>query len=525
MKKYLLYATSLLLVFALVACSTETTTKKSKKKSKKDKETVEETVETEDTDTTEPEITEETETEITTETSSSSNVIISDTCEYIDISNCTTSDYVTLNDDTYSIYTYLNYVYGVDYDYDKLIDRLWDIYDGVDAEITGFTETQTDKSAYADKSRYYYSYMSVDYKLTRSDTMAVSFYTVKEQYISESNESIRNAKSYNIDPNTGDDIPLSSIISMEGEFKGWIENDLWFEEDALPGFEDLIESMELDDFTWVLTSKGIKVIFDPGVVLPEERGFYTVDFDLGYLEPAIKLDFWSDYPANRVTEFYNGDYLDYIYSEGNYSYTIDYLRDEYDYLNGISITTEESSLKYSDFWGFSHKAYLVESNGSKYIYISVSMENDYNAYYIFDVTDSSDMTYVATISGEITNFINPDSIVITRRIQKLSTVNGYAEAFINSEGIIELKDDMYFLTNSHEFNVVKDITGGAGADFGDTYTVKAGTTLYYIATDDESYVIMTDGDNYIRFTSESYDDIDGQSIYDVFDTEDIQFAG
>lgn len=536
MKRFLLSLTSLILIFSLIGCSSDTNTSKKKNKhKKKSKETtIEETIDTEESsesteestiETSETEIIETSTSETEDVTTNVTNISIVKDNDYIDTYVEPYSYQLNLNDNTYSIYTSLDYLY-TDYGYISLSDSLDKINSDNEERINTFIEDQTKISTYSDKDKYFFDYCSITQNLCRTDKQVLSGYSITDMYLSASGAQTVAITTYNFDSETGNSINLSELITNEDQFRGIMYNSIWNQDFAYEDFEDTLDSIDFDNLDYVITTKGIQIIFAPGLVLPVSSGIYTYSLEYSYEPDLFRYDLWSNYPSDRITKSYSSDTYDFFYNEDDLiSFDITYTTDEYDTYNSVTISNGSDVSKKFDFWGFDHESYLVEIDGKSYIYIKTTVENDYTCYYVFNVSDPNNFEYVDSVLGSINSFINPRLFVYDRTIQKLSTVSGYTYAHIGEDGLIELDSDLYYISPNISFPVIKDIVGYIGDNFDEEYIVKVGSELTYIATDYESFVILFDGSEYILFPSSSSTEISGESVYDVFNNDYILFAG
>lgn len=508
------------------------------------KETEETTVETtkETTAETANETTVETtkETETTVAHSGNDVVIKKDTYEFNGIDIDSYYDSYRLNDGNFFIDTRIDEFAPYDCS-DELADALLDLNSVFNDNIDDFYDLSYDVSYYVDKDEYYFYTKSISQDIKRSDDQVFSSLTGFFTYESLNEVYTNEYVGINIDPTTGNTIELSSIINEknEAEFKSYLENDLSMTLTDYDKINSAIENRELNYFQYVINPNGITIIFNEGEVAEMEDGFQTV-FISYYLNPEFfKVDLWSKYPGNKILEFQNYGNYDAIVLEDMSTIILEYGEEDYWY-SGVTITGPETSAS-MDFYGYSHDAYYIECNGKKFIYIKAAVENDYDSIEIYDITNSKNYEYVGYDFCDIKNFVNPENFTIYKTIQKISTSTGYQNAKVGSNGEISYIQNEFMIASTRTFRTLAEIPAYTGLDvydsntdpadiitsFTDSCTIPANTTLLYLATDDYSYVVFYDLDNggYYYVESEDYDDVGGLSIYDVFNNEDIMFAG
>ncbi len=540
MKKFLINFATLMLVFAIVGCSA-TSTKSNKKKKHKDKspKETEETIDPDETEETEePEVTEETEettieTEVTEPDTTDSNdatstiTVLSSEYDYLDFQVEPFSYSEECNDGTFNIYTYQDYIYAPVEANDDLALAINDINDEQDKSINKFIEDSVEISTYADKSEYqYYSYNAYT-TVSRTDSQVFSAYIETFKYESMSGNSTNTVDSYNFDATTGLPIALSSIITDEDNFKSNIIFNIENYYDVSSDFEATIKSTDLDDFCYVFTPIGIDVVFAPDEVVPGYECL-RVSFDYRFQPELFAYDLWSNYPENRILSGKTLDASsDCIDIDEENSIFLLYNTDDYDTYTSISVYYNDVNFTIDDMWAYMIEPYYVKSNGNEYLYLAFTEENDWKECYVYNITDPDNITFVGVSSCNLVNFINPDFFYCSKRIQRLSTVNGVSPACIGSEGLIERYTNLWIIEGYIEFPLIDDVDGyiSSSYDFDTPYTAESGTTLYYYATDDNSFVVLSDGSELIYFDSFDYDDIGGKSIFDVVDNDYILFAG
>ncbi|MDD7176579.1 MAG: RsiV family protein [Lachnospiraceae bacterium] len=376
------------------------------------------------------------------------------------------------------------------------------------------------------------------------------------------------------DVNTGVRVTLSDLIKDAGKLKEIVAKQL----DESYGdifYEDvyqMIESYDVDGFTWSMDPFGITLYFNQYELAPYAAGAQMVD--LAYDDYPELLDGAYFEPQEQyVLELYESEGIAVdVNNDGvKEQITVERSVDEYDYYT-TNILLNDRTIK-SEVEDYDAECYLVKCTDAAYLYVFHRMESDYSVLEVFDLTTGTPVnwgdgnsnlfmpgTYVShEEDGRYyyeTNcpvFVNPEVFYLSSRLDTLSTYNGTKKYHVGESGLPVSDDEVYtvdvgFLLKAKE-DVLCKVMKADGTVIEENGVIPAGTffkivsatetevwgvrAIDYVPESEEydlNYFMVnaeTTYDNdtlfYIQMDREYGDTIDGRDIWELLDG--LMYAG
>lgn len=204
---------------------------------------------------------------------------------------------------------------------------------------------------------------------------------------------------------------------------------------------------------------------------------------------------------------------------------------EYEMIETVQIHYGDDVLDL-EVWGYDVKTFLMTVPDGKFLYLDVSGDNDWHNLYVIDLNGDGLEAKEMEGFGFGISPINPERVILFTRTNLMTTYGVKRSYCLDpSEGGLFKPNETYFtiirydangpvftMKNDTELNVLDD----ADSDAVHSETVKKGTTMEMVRTDNESVVdCRTDDGRLIRFTvddSEWPQRIDGTySLEDLLD--------
>lgn len=266
------------------------------------------------------------------------------------------------------------------------------------------------------------------------------------------------------DVNTGVRIMLADIIKDAGKLKEIVAKQL----DTVYGdifYEDvyqMIDSYDLDGFTWSMDPFGVTLYFNQYELAPYVAGVQMVELAYGDYPDLLEQSYFEP-QEQYVLELYENeeDAVDVNNDGVKDNITVERSMDEYDYYT-TTILLNDQTIK-SDVEDYDADCYLVKCKDAAYLYVFHRMENDYSVLEVFDLTTgslvswdggNSNLFMSGTYSGHDEDgtyyyetdspvFVNPEQFYLSSRLDTLSTYNGTKKYHIGEHGLPVSDDPVY----------------------------------------------------------------------------------
>lgn len=418
-------------------------------------------------------------------------------------------------------------------------------------EAKSWYEEAEDKESFAQYS------LEKKIDITRADDVFLCIRVNESDYMGGAHGSYGSG-GYNFDSVSGKELNLKDVIPDIEALRTVVKDKIVEKYSDSILLDSLDESIpeyltgEADQgCSWFITPDGVDIYFGIYQLGAYASGAQTVS--ITYDEhPELFFDGFRKQEDNYVEKV---SIWDTITTDINGDGTKDTLMiepetDDYDWVNSLYITVngEKNTM---EVYGYDTTPYLVHVGGKTYIYVHMTMENDYSTTRAFRVNGNK-VEMIGEYGGYITDnlpvadyesdwittweapFTSPSDIYIGDIIQIFSTHTGIAKAYINDNGELIKPEDYYYAMKSDDYNMTskKDLT----ADMVDKeslevasekVTVPAKTKFSVYGTKGEDIVDLIDEKgNIYRFSIKTDDwpqTIDGTDIEELFDG--IMFAG
>ena len=557
MKKFAAATLALLIAFSLVGCDSfgsggrKTRTRHHDSDDEEETEDTEETEETEATEETiEPEITEETEPTETEATPAPTEPIKEDG---LFIPYTIVEDY----DYYYNSNEDLDEYYSCYYDISSIrISKDWGLpllADTVNAEMENreqyYREVYENEIAeiernIQDGSPAYSMSQTSKIKMFRADACVLS-YVYDNYYYSGGAHGSYGYSGETYDTLSGEILKIEDIADNDKLYEAtldYLAQTYSSGETLYEDYEDSVKAYFYDyeagmNYNFVVTYDGLMLFFNPYELAPYAVGMIRVYIPYEGHESIFKRDLWTGAPENQIRPF---DYF-YDYETGIPTYSIcqdidndsviDYiaitseLSDNYGY-DAISININGEGIPVEDFWGYSVDPYLLYKDGKVYVMILTTTDNDYSLTYLYEIKNC-EIVSSSENSGRPLSMINPDDFQVYSTIQSVGTRSAIQTCKINSKGEIEALDNIYTITGNTELPTVVDING-KDVNTGKDVTIKSGSVLKFVATDNETFARFEDEKGNlidVDFDNTYPQTLDGKDLVECFEEGAIVYAG
>ena len=212
---------------------------------------------------------------------------------------------------------------------------------------------------------------------------------------------------------------------------------------------------------------------------------------------------------------------------GERKLNVQYIPDDYEAGTSSSLTVrlDDAEWEAPDFFGYGVYSYLFHKDGKDYLYLEDLLPNDYRWLYILDISGSAPV-YVGQFQEGVGLQMpsDPNSFLLSRRCQALSTYNVARHYALSDSGLPEPLDELYYACSTPELTLRQELLALEQLPDGveDSLILPAGTKLYVYATDTEETVILIDeAGNRYRVSYDHGDDyygtVNGVPLMDAFD--------
>lgn len=379
----------------------------------------------------------------------------------------------------------------------------------------------------------------------------------------------------NYDTVSGRKLSLNDVIADKEQFIEAVKNQLNENYNIKQGYSlniDYGEQLLRDSFhfdtdseevEWTLGYTQISVYFSPYTLGSYAEGAQTVVLSFDQYPELIKPEYTENLPdayIYKLTPYENTIFED-LDSDGNsekLDINITYTGREDEYPEEYTLTIQSGSRECNfNFrsYGNCEPFFVKNTDGSCYLYLFTSHENDYSVLLIYKITNS-DVT-----PASLDNFVpfcleqnyeeletnlensyrsahrtlnytltNPEHMMLSSRLSTLSTCFGYKDYHANAEGIPQSEQD-FLISDPLHFQLKQDFElefcGKDEKPSGKNQIVSKGAVLYPYATDGISYLLFKDADGtlfYAEIEVNQYPQlINGVIAEDVFDG--MRYAG
>jgi len=384
--------------------------------------------------------------------------------------------------------------------------------------------------------------LSSEYTVQRADSLILS---VREDFGSYTGGVHANygAMGWNFDTATGERLGLEDILTDTDALDEILARKIRekYPDEPFDSLDLMLMDYTPENYTWTLGYQGITFYFSPYEIASFAAGLltatiwydemphlfheeYTVAPQGGY---AVKLPSFHDMEAD-ITDAECRDTLSYVTIPGK--------------LGEKHLVINLNGQKYpqEDWWTYDITAYLICKGEKYYLYAESSGENDYSSLYVYDLN-----TGEPELLGDYPNlgfygywdadsdiyyrgvFNDPTRFTLSSRSNLLGTKNSWRDYEVTDHGTPAPLSKHYDLDREH-FPVTTLIPLELTMLPRNTVErVPAGTDLYFLRTDNETYVDLTteDGKEFRVFIEKiDYNPtINGIPEWDCFDN--LLYAG
>lgn len=373
----------------------------------------------------------------------------------------------------------------------------------------------------------------------------------------------------NYDTVSGRKLSLNDVIADKEQFIEAVKNQLNENYNIKQGYSlniDYGEQLLRDSFhfdtdseevEWTLGYTQISIYFSPYTLGSYAEGAQTVVLSFDQYPELIKPEYTENLPdayIYKLTPYENIIFED-LDSDGNsekLDINITYTGREDEYPEEYTLTIQSGSRECNfNFrsYGNCEPFFVKNTDGSCYLYLFTSHENDYSVLLIYKITNS-DVT-----PASLDNFVpfcleqnyeeletnlensyrsahrtlnytltNPEHMMLSSRLSTLSTCFGYKDYHANATGVPQSEQD-FLISDPLRFQLKQDfeleLCGKDEKPSGKNQIVSKGAVLHPYATDGISYLLFKDADGtlfYAEIEVNQYPQlINGVIAEDVFD--------
>jgi hypothetical protein len=376
----------------------------------------------------------------------------------------------------------------------------------------------------------YSAWVYFDTDVRRLDSKCLSLLTCLDTYAGGAH-GYAGYTSMNLDVATGDEIPLSDVIKDEKGFTETLtktlianyEEDAFFISDSDSGLDSMIERYvkntahpdeatadeygTVQHFEWTLDAEGLTVMFNAYDIAAYAYG--TIMAMIPYSSGLINDAYVPADDCSIITGIpkYMTVYADTNNDGAVESYNFWDIADEYNAgdSDGFVVSGKNGEKKVEDYFS-GYKVYLVRAEGSHFILADLAGMSDWHHICTFKL-DNGNVSEAVTLdadapagyfdeaANEYYNICatNSKALRLGKRMDLLSTYDGYKTFMINADGNISSNDPFYSINVSYTLTSVKPIECELVDDAGNTQgkeTVPEGTNFTFVRTDGSSYVDM-----------------------------------
>ena len=450
-------------------------------------------------------------------------------------------EFVSRTDDEGKVIVYGHYpvIKAAGKDHEKLSAALDEMTESIAADIEKNLDdiaemAKEDIADGRDLPGGYYTY-NCDAVVTRGDEDVLSILFIYDSYSGGAHPSSW-YESKNFDARTGEELNIANVTADAASLPKTLADKLLSEYDKEIFFEEDVEKLineayeEDQNYTYTLDNEGICFYFSAYQLAPYASGSQIASFSYSENPELVKDEY-----VKSGDDFIEGMVMDKKYRIGEkdvlavsfYPET----EDDYEYelyidFNGNQ-TTETITCS-------GMQPYLVKKDGRYFVYVDELQLNDYKSLDIFKVGDG-----VLKKAGAYERGFrdvcptDPSDFFLAGRTDLLSTNNTYRSYHVGDDGMPVANEEYDHVIGSvsEKLTLKVDLEAEVFADEEATEsskeTLPKGTVLYYLRTDDETFMDMkTEDGRVVRLYPKTGDwpqTIDGTDIEEIFDG--VMFAG
>lgn len=338
-------------------------------------------------------------------------------------------------------------------------------------------------------------------EVCRADTNVYSYISHSSTY-SYRNGTSDNMSSFagiNINPVTGETIPLSDIVTdMDGFTQSVISilqndySDRALKANAAETFKSMLTS---DKVAVAILLDGVHISFDPENIL--ENSYTSLDFKVPYVgnESCLNSTLFTSLPDSYILEFPRSGSMEWDINNDGTLEKIDLVitaESRYDY-SYFGVRVNDANESGFDNWALGYKAKLVNDGGKFYVYIIGEEENGYCYLMVFSIGVDGTSCVGEMESAAPVILLNPNRMVFSRKVDCLSTMTGYLTYTIGNDGMPNATSNYFRLNCSVNLTTKVALTGQRVSPetmdvINESADIEPGTTLHYVGSDNESFV-------------------------------------
>ncbi|MBO4373838.1 MAG: DUF4163 domain-containing protein [Lachnospiraceae bacterium] len=340
----------------------------------------------------------------------------------------------------------------------------------------------------------------------------------------------------NFDAKTGEELHIANVITDPSALPKVLSEKLLSEYDKEIFFDEDVDKLiregyeEDQNYEYTLDNSGICFYFSQYQLAPYASGAQITV--LGY-----------DEYADLVKEEYakkDGDYIEGIVPQKKYTasgknvFSLFYYPnsdDDYEYELDYTFNGKDGS---ENITCCGMQPYIVKKGNNYYLYLNELQMNDYQSIDVYTIEDSGFKKKGTCERGfRYLGPTDPENFDLAGRTDMLSTNETYRSYRVGDDGMPVPNEEYDHIIGSvsEKLTLKKDIEAEVYADENATEskkeTLEKGTVLYYLRTDNETFVDMkTEDGRVVRFhpeTKEYPQTVDGTDIEELFDG--VMFAG
>jgi len=393
-------------------------------------------------------------------------------------------------------------------------------------------------------------YSNITPYVRRADTLVTSILTFTNMYLGGAHGNYFYF-GRNYDTQSGKELKLTDVVADTDKLVPAIRrqldkfySDLDYE--SFQPLEDIFSDEE--NVSWTIDYNGISFHFSPYTLASFASGVQSVTLSFDEYPDIVKKEYQA-VPSSYGVELLRGSSFYYDTDGDGKLDKIDFsfLGASNDIDSFFSITVNDNELV-NDYYFYDANAYFVHTEDNRnYVYVETLGDSDCSEIICYEIKDRAKET--GKIWGALRTIIcndneecgymnealtNPDSFYIDNRTDLLSTVTGYREYFVSSNGVPETNDKVRKFEDGHmiSFKLLKDFEVDVYDEENDEIkgkkTLKSGEKVLYWATDDIKYGYLKCADGTICRVEGGHDSsykfkVNGFSIEEVFDG--VIFAG
>ena len=348
----------------------------------------------------------------------------------------------------------------------------------------------------------------------------------------------------NYDIETGEVLELQDVVTDVPRLAYTLADKIQHKYDY-EQFDGLLEQLKKykgDDYTWTLGPQGITFWFSPYEIAPYAAGLLTTTITYTEWPTIFVPEYVVDQP-NWMIElpFHQEIEVDFDASDAQ----VDRVRmAAYTDAKGIMelylVVNDENEYAPYDYHAYEARTWLACVDGAQFLFMEGIAESDMATLYVYRLTDEG-LVLTDTIDGGMTkrweSGINKDSawtealwldstcVELTSVVQLLGTwVGSRAYTFDGAEGTFHADGNVYGIRAEDSIHTAVEIE--AVVD-GKTEKLPAGTELWMVRTDGETYAELQNKDGRICRIEITYTDhqplIGGIPEWECF--SDLRYAG